>query len=145
MRWVNRAGRSSSRHPSQSHRTMEESSLNTAVPLGPKAEHRQPRSLLIWPQSRQLATPVSATWNGRTAHTLIGAAGVTRKKGISQSVRGGERIHLQTYLEQLKTLSTHLVVFFFLAPVTLFYRKRWVRITCKLVIKDQGSGPPLFW
>ena len=28
--------------------------------------------------------------------------------------------------------------------MTLFYRKRWVRITCRLVIKDQGSGAPLF-
>ena len=73
MRWVNRSRRSSSRHPFQSHHTMEELSLNTAVPLGSKAAHRQPRSLLIWPQSRQLATPVSAAWDGRTAHTVVGS------------------------------------------------------------------------
>lgn len=39
MSWVNRAGRPSSRHPSQSQHTAEQSSLNTAVPLGSKAEH----------------------------------------------------------------------------------------------------------
>ena len=39
-----------------------------------------------------------------------------KKKGISQSVRGGERIHLQTYLEQLKTEHSPSCFFFLLAP-----------------------------